>query len=106
MIITPLHLPIYDKEVYLLNKVISASLMLPIKKLIHINLLKFIKNNYEVSLPENLTDIECTFYNTPWFNNEKAKSHMVILNGTLIDGTSCTGTVVVLSLRMYRFPTL
>lgn len=49
-----------------------------------------------ITIPSNLTDIEGTaFDNTPWLDNKRAESPMVIINDVLVDGKTCTGNVAI-----------
>lgn len=52
-------------------------------------------NLSEISIPETTVIGRSAFMNTPWFYNEKAKNPIVVLNGVLMDGSSCKGKVVI-----------
>ena len=50
----------------------------------------------EITIPEGATSIgEGAFFGTPWLKNKQSDNPMVIVNGILIDGTECKGSVVV-----------
>ncbi len=50
----------------------------------------------EITIPEGVTSIGVrAFYGTPWLKNKQSDNPMVIVNGILIDGTECKGSVVV-----------
>ncbi len=48
----------------------------------------------EVNLPDRLVEIgELVFIDTPWLENLRKQDPLVIVNGALIDGQTCTGEV-------------
>ena len=50
----------------------------------------------EVTIPDGVTNIEgFAFTNTPWLIAKQEENPLVIINGTLIDGTTCTGSVTI-----------
>ena len=50
----------------------------------------------EITIPEGVTSIGArAFFGTPWLKNKQSDNPMVIVNGILIDGTECKGSVVV-----------
>lgn len=55
----------------------------------------------EIIIPESVTDFgyskyEATpFYGTPWMEKKRQEDPLVIVNGILLDGKSCTGDVVI-----------
>lgn len=50
----------------------------------------------KINLPKTITDIgRSAFQDTPWFEKLPKKNGMVILNGVLLDGTTCKGKVTV-----------
>jgi len=51
-------------------------------------------NLISVTIPESVTDIGAgAFYDTPWLTAQQAKDPRVVVNGILIDGTTCEGDV-------------
>lgn len=49
-----------------------------------------------INIPESVTNIGGrAFYKTPWLENKQKNSPLVIVNGILIDGTTCSGDVVI-----------
>lgn len=50
----------------------------------------------EITIPESVTSIEGgAFTGTPWLNNKRADNPLIVVNGILIDGATCNGSVVV-----------
>ena len=50
----------------------------------------------EITIPDSVTSIGgFVFQETPWLAEKQAENPLVIINHILIDGTACTGTVVV-----------
>ena len=50
----------------------------------------------EITIPDGVTNIEgFVFTNTPWLIAKQEENPLVIINGTLIDGTTCTGSVTI-----------
>lgn len=50
----------------------------------------------EVNIPDSVTEIGGeVFKDTPWLESKQAENPLVIVNGILIDGTTCTGDVVI-----------
>lgn len=49
-----------------------------------------------IVIPETTTNIGWgNFFQTPWLENEQQKNPLVIINGTLITGTTCKGDVII-----------
>ena len=50
-----------------------------------------------ITIPESVTSIGASaFYDTPWLTNkQKENNSLVIVNGILIDGTTCSGEVTI-----------
>ena len=49
-----------------------------------------------VTIPDSVTSIkDNAFCNTPWLKNKQKENPLVIVNGLLIDGTACSGDVVI-----------
>ncbi|MBO5162891.1 MAG: leucine-rich repeat protein [Ruminococcus sp.] len=54
------------------------------------------KNLTKITLPESVKSIgDHAFYNTPWLENKQKENPLVIVNDILIDGTTCSGDVVI-----------
>ncbi|MBO5163874.1 MAG: leucine-rich repeat protein [Ruminococcus sp.] len=50
----------------------------------------------EIIIPDSVTSISGNvFYNTPWLKAKRADDPLVIVNGMLIDGKTCSGNVVI-----------
>ena len=50
----------------------------------------------EITIPESVTSIGYSaFHNTPWLENKQKENPLVIVNYILIDGTTCSGDVVI-----------
>ncbi len=50
----------------------------------------------EVDIPESVEEIGArAFHSTPWLNQKIKENPMVIVNDILLDGTNCTGEVVI-----------
>ena len=61
-----------------------------------------------VTIPDSVTHIGGkAFYDTPWLKNKQKKDPLVIVNGILVDGTACSGDVIIpyfiTSLEDYAF---
>ncbi|MBO5163871.1 MAG: leucine-rich repeat protein [Ruminococcus sp.] len=53
-------------------------------------------NLTEITIPDSVTEIgENAFIGTPWLKAKQADDPLVIANGILIDGTTCSGDVVI-----------
>ncbi len=48
-----------------------------------------------VTIPKSVTNIGNDFYDTPWLKAQRQINPLVIVNDILIDGTACTGDVVI-----------
>lgn len=49
-----------------------------------------------VVIPETVTTIEgSAFWETPWFVEKQKEDPLVVINGILIDGSTCTGNVII-----------
>ena len=49
-----------------------------------------------IIIPESVTSIgECAFKGTPWLSQKQKEAPLVIVNGILIDGSTCSGDVVI-----------
>jgi len=49
----------------------------------------------DITIPDSVISIgDDTFVETEWLNIQKANNDLLIVNGTLIDGTSCSGEVI------------
>ena len=49
-----------------------------------------------ITIPDSVTSIgESVFYNTPWLKAKQQENPLVIVNGILIDGTTCSGDVII-----------
>ncbi|MDE6034509.1 MAG: leucine-rich repeat protein [Ruminococcus sp.] len=54
------------------------------------------RNLKEITIPESMERIDGqAFRNTIWFNEKQKENPLVIANGILIDGTTCSGDVVI-----------
>lgn len=49
----------------------------------------------EVTIPDGAVIGSGAFLNTPWVENKRKENPLVIVNGTLLDGSTCSGNVVV-----------
>ncbi len=64
---------------------------LPVKKIGYL-----FGNLTTVHIPESVTEIvDHAFTNTPWLEAQKKESPLVTVNNILIDGTACTGDVII-----------
>lgn len=53
-------------------------------------------NLINITIPTSVTSIGYwTFYNTPWLKARQNENPLVIINNILIDGTTCTGIVII-----------
>ena len=68
----------------------------------------FCTNLVSVTIPDSVTHIGGkAFYATPWLENKQKEDPLVIVNGILVDGTACSGDVIIpyfiTSLEDYAF---
>ena len=57
---------------------------------------KYCSSLTDITIPGSVTSIgESTFSYTPWLTNKQNESPLVIVNGILIDGTTCSGEVTI-----------
>ena len=53
-------------------------------------------NLTDIVIPDSVTNIgRCAFQGTAWLESKKKESPLVITNGILVDGTACSGKVVI-----------
>ena len=53
-------------------------------------------NLTSITIPDSVTSIGAsTFSNTPWLENKQKENPLVVVNGILIDGTTCSGDVTI-----------
>ena len=54
------------------------------------------ENLTKITIPDSLTSVEIgAFWRTPWFAAKLEENPLVIVSGIVIDGTTCTGSVVI-----------
>ncbi len=50
----------------------------------------------KLEIPDTVTSIGALcFYNTPWLAEKQKENPIVVINGILVDGTTCTGNIVI-----------